>query len=269
MAIQYSSISTSDLSAGRSRNHGWRSPGDVRRQALTTRSIRLSDRLFYRRWILANGWAEGAGLGTTLVLGWLAAPLLESAEGALIIIGGALLAVILGTLLEGVVVGLAQEGVLRIRVVQLPRWSWVWATAVGAAIAWLLGMIPSTLMALSAPPVPATETAEPGLLVQYQYGLAVVLGLVLGLILGTAQWAVLRRHTRKAARWLWANAAAWGVGMPLVFVGMDFVPWSGSPAAIIPAILAVCTVVGLVVGAIHGRVLVGLLGESGVATPSA
>lgn len=229
--------------------------------------MRLSDRLFYRRWIIANGWAEGAGLGTTLVLGWLAAPLLESAEGAPVIIGGALLAVILGTLLEGVVVGLAQEGVLRIRVVQLPRWSWVVATAVGAAIAWLLGMIPSTLMALSTPPVPATEVAEPGLLVQY--GLAAVLGAALGLILVTAQWAVLRRHSRKATRWLWANAAAWGLGMPLVFVGMDFVPWSGSPSAIIPAILAACTVVGLVVGAIHGLVLVGLLGESAVASPAA
>ncbi len=225
------------------------------------------DWLFYRRWIIANGWSEGVGLGTTLTLGWLAAPVIDSAQSATIIVAGALLAVVLGTLLEGVVVGLAQEGVLRGRLRRLPRFKWVVATAVGAAIAWLLGMIPSTLMALSSPPVQPAEGGEPSPIVQY--GLAVALGIALGLILGLAQWTVLRRYSRHAARWLWANAAAWGLGMPLIFVGMDFVPWSGSTAVIVPVIVAVCGAIGLIVGAIHGRVLVGLLGnESAVASPA-
>ncbi len=227
--------------------------------------MRAFDWLFYRRWVIANGWAEGAGLGTTLVLGWLAAPVLDSGKSAPVIIGGALLAVVIGTLLEGVVVGFAQEGVLRSWVVRLPRWRWVVATAVGAAAAWLLGMIPSTLMALSSPPAQPTEASEPSQVVQY--GFAVVMGLVLGLILGTAQWTILRRYSRNAGRWLWANAAAWGLGMPLVFFGMNIVPWSGSVAAIVPVIVAVCGAVGLVVGAIHGRVLVGLLRESAIAAP--
>ena len=140
-----------------------------------------------------------------------------------------MLAVILGTFLEGVVVGTAQEHVLRRRVASLPRWSWTRATAAGAALAWVLGMVPSTIMALgTAQPAPSTAT-EPTALVQY--GLAMAMGLVAGPILGAAQWSVLRRVVAHAGWWLWANAAAWAVGMPLIFAGMDLVPWTTTPHA--------------------------------------
>lgn len=66
---------------------------------------------------------------------------------------------------------------------------------------------------------------------------------------------------RDAARWLWANTAAWAVGMPLIFFGMDHVPWQGPALARALALFGVCAVTGLAVGAIHGRVLVGLLRE--------
>jgi hypothetical protein len=88
--------------------------------------------------MIASGWAEGVGLGGTLVLNWLVAPIIDGVQSAQGIIGGALLAVVLGTLLQGVVAGLAQEGDLRSLLDQLPRWTWVVATAVGAAMAWLL-----------------------------------------------------------------------------------------------------------------------------------
>lgn len=103
----------------------------------------------------------------------------------------------------------------------------------------------------------AAPPPEPAPLVQY--GLAVLLGLLTGPILGLAQWAVLRRAiAQHAGRWLWANAAAWAVGMPLIFLGMDFVPWDGGRMAMAAAIYAVCAATGVVVGAIHGRVLVTL-----------
>jgi hypothetical protein len=219
--------------------------------------LATEDSAFYKRWILANGWAEAAGLGTTFVLGRESAPWLSKITGTAAIVGGALLAVVLGTLLEGVVVGAAQESVLRPRLPELRKGSWILATAVGAGLAWALGMIPSTLMAMSAPE--AGAGSPPELPAQVQYGLAVVLGLLAGPILGIAQWTVLRRHVFRPARWLWANALAWAIGMPLIFLGMDRVPWTASRFPVALSLYGICGAVGLVVGAVHGRVLVQLL----------
>jgi hypothetical protein len=197
------------------------------------------------------------GLGTTFGLGTLLGPQLDRIAGLAAALIAALIAVILGTLLEGVLVGVAQEKVLRRQLPSLRKHGWLVATAVGAGLAWLLGMIPSTIMTLQAQEAGAAATAEPPALLQY--ALAAGLGLVAGPILGVAQWTVLRRHVRHAARWLWANAAAWAVGMPLIFLGMDFVPWDGPRPALFVAFYVVCGIVGLVVGAIHGRVLVRLV----------
>jgi len=216
-----------------------------------------ADPVFYRRWIVANGWSEAAGLGTTFVLGRALAPWLEHATGAVVVLLGALAAVLLGTLLEGVLVGVAQEAVLRDRLASLRKRTWMLATAAGAAFAWLLGMIPNTVLALRPQDAAASPLAEPSALIQY--ALAAALGLVAGPVLGFAQWTVLRRHVARAAWWLWANAAAWAVGMPLIFLGMEYVPWTGPSAATLLAIYGVCGAVGLVVGAIHGRFLVELV----------
>jgi hypothetical protein len=79
--------------------------------------------------------------------------------------------------------------------------------------------------------------------------------MVAGPILGSVQAVILRRHVRGAGRWLWANAMAWALGMPVIFVGMDLVPWSQGGVAVGLAIYAVCGVAGILVGAIHGRIL--------------
>jgi hypothetical protein len=218
--------------------------------------VDADERGFYGRWVAANALAEAAGLGTTFVLGQAVAPTLAQSSGVAAIAGTALVAVLLGTLLEGVVVGVAQERVLRTRV-RLETGAWTRATAAGAGAAWVLGMIPSTVLSLAAGDAPGSAVAGPGPLIQY--GLAVLMGLVTGPILGIAQWVVLRRAVAPAGRWLWANAVAWAVGMPLIFLGMDFVPWDGAPAARVAAIYLVCAAAGLAVGAIHGRVLVAIL----------
>lgn len=214
----------------------------------------MGDARFYRRWIAANGWAEAAGLGTTFLLARMLAPGLEGGT-VLAILAGALAAVLLGTVLEGVVVGVAQASVLAARASALTG-RWVAATAIGAGLAWLLGMVPATVMALGSTGA-AMPAPEPPPLVQY--GLASVLGLVAGPVLGLAQWTVLRRIADRPARWLGANALAWAVGMPLIFAGMDVIPWEASPVLVIAAIYAVCGVAGLAVGAIHGLVLVRIL----------
>lgn len=135
--------------------------------------------------------------------------------------------------------------------------AWLIATASGAGLAWLLGMMPSTIISLLA--ADATQVSappEPGPLLTYT--LAAALGVVAGPILGFAQWTVLRKHAASASRWLWANALAWAVGMPLIFAGMDLMPWSRSWIPVTLLTYGLFAVVGAVVGAIHGRILVGL-----------
>ena len=217
---------------------------------------RSTDSEFYRKWIAANGWAEAGGLGGTLVIGYALASSLDRAVGTTAILAGALGAIALGTLLEGVLVGAAQANVLHHRLHSLSRRAWVTASAVGAGLAWTLGLLPSTLMALSGSDAGGPAPVEPSPLVKYL--LAAALGAVTGPILGLAQWTVLRRRVRHAAQWLVANAGAWAVGMVLVFAGMDVVPWSLGPIAIVPSIGLVCLATGLAVGAIHGRTLLWL-----------
>ncbi|MEZ5420571.1 MAG: hypothetical protein R2708_24955 [Vicinamibacterales bacterium] len=216
----------------------------------------------YRQWVLANGLSEAVGLGTTFALGTLLAPRLAAASGLVAVLGGAVLAVLLGTFLEGVVVGWAQGRVLA-RHSSIAPTAWIRASALGAGLAWLLGMVPSTVMALvagDAPPGEATPMPEPGPLVTY--ALAAGLGAITGPILGAVQWRVLKTAVPHAGRWLWANALAWAVGMPVIFAGMDLVPWSGSAAARALALYLVCLVAGVAVGLVHGRVLLGLLREA-------
>jgi hypothetical protein len=85
--------------------------------------------------------------------------------------------------------------------------------------------------------------------------LAAAMGLAAGPILGFVQCTVLRGRVARPGRWLWANARAWAVGMPLSFLGMDRVPWTGHPLAVAVSVFAVCAATGVVVGAIHGPVL--------------
>lgn len=211
----------------------------------------------YRRWVLANGWAEAAGLGTTLVLGRAVAPLLERSTELAVVLLGAVLAIVLGVLLEGALVGAAQAAVLRRALPGLAARRWVSATMLGAGIAWTLGMVPSTIAALVSSGSAQGPPSEPPAVLQY--GLAVGLGLVTGPILGGAQWRVLRLHVAHAHRWLWANAAAWALGMLLVFLGMDLVPWARGGLVLVGSVYAVCGVAGLGVGVVHGAALVRLL----------
>ncbi|HSR15235.1 MAG TPA: hypothetical protein VLL51_05755 [Gemmatimonadales bacterium] len=210
---------------------------------------------FYRRWIAANGWSEAAGLGTTFALGRAAAPAIDQISGVPAVLTAAALAVLLGVLLEGALVGWAQAGALRPRLPGLTGSSWIRATMLGAGIAWLLGMVPSTVMSLQSSPggAPPPQISSVATLV-----LAAGLGAVTGPVLGSAQWFVLRRHVPRAGHWLWANALAWALGMPVLFAGMDLVPWSAAPWRVAVWLYLVTGVTGLLVGAVHGRVLLAL-----------
>ncbi len=156
---------------------------------------------------------------------------------------------------EGAVVGVAQWAVLREALLGLAARSWVGATVVGAVVAWLLGMIPSSLAAAGeTSAVPAPEPA-PGVVA----ALAAAMGAVLGVVLATAQWWILRRHLRRALLWLAGNALAWAVAMPLIFwlVGATVAETRTLRSATL-LVLGIGAA-GAVVGAVHGLFLLRLL----------
>ena len=213
---------------------------------------------FYREWIAANGLAEAAGLGTTFVLGRALAPILAAGSSARGVIAGALGAVAAGVVLEGVVVGCSQGWVLHRHLPAVSVARWVRATALGAGAAWLIGMIPSTVIGLyqltasgGAAASGGPAASEPPKLLQY--GLAVLLGAVTGPILGAVQARALGRLTPPVRGWVVANAAAWALGMLLLFVGMDQLPWTRGGLPLILGIYLVSGIAGLAVGAVHGR----------------
>jgi hypothetical protein len=199
-----------------------------------------------------------SGWGTTIVVGRALAARIARLDGIESALAAALLAIALGTFLEGVAVGALQELALRRRLARLPWGAWTTATAIGAAVAWALGMVPSTVIALTSAAEPVSQPpTEPAAVTQLL--LAAGLGIVTGPTLGFAQWTVLRRVVDRAGRWLWANAVAWSIGMPLIVLGMDSVPWGGHPLVVVCWIYALCGAAGVAVGAVHGRILVQLV----------
>jgi hypothetical protein len=121
------------------------------------------------QWVLANAAGEAVGLGAASLIGVALAWTVERTLGAdpeqsqRAFAGLAMMAVLVfaGTF-EGTVVGVAQALVLR-RWLKSLRWKrWVLATAAGALVAWILGMLPSTLMDLNAEAAgaPAPEVSD-------------------------------------------------------------------------------------------------------------
>jgi hypothetical protein len=120
---------------------------------------------------------------------------------------------------EGALLGAAQADCLyRWRILPVRRW-WIVATSVGAAVAWSLGMLPSTLGGLN-----------------WTSSTAVVVGIG-GLILLTslplAQYFLLRDHVRRAALWIPINIAAWLLGIAWTLAPSPFVNQSTRAGALI------------------------------------
>jgi hypothetical protein len=99
---------------------------------------------------------------------------------------------------EGALLGVAQSIGFGSSVV--PRSSWVAATAGGAAVAWSIGMLPSTIAGFD----PGSPSALPWIL-----GGAVLLLVSIPAL----QWLVLRRLIPRAFRWIPVNSFAWAAGV--------------------------------------------------------
>ena len=218
-------------------------------------------RSIWHAWVVANGVGEFIGLTSTMAMtaGLFSVNDSLSFGAALLAAAGVALA---GAVVEGVVAGLAQFSVLRRAIPGFTWRPWVTATALGALVAWLLGMMPSTFFQAMAAGTEATANAapfDPPLILQL--GLAVVMGAVLGPFLGVPQWLVLRRHLPRAGRWVLANSVAWAAGMPMIFLATGLIQPGWPNAAIFATIAVGCLAAGLVVGAVHGIWLVRMLAE--------
>lgn len=146
---------------------------------------------------------------------------------------------------EGALLGWAQAHVLRPRVRDLSRRRWMILSSLGAAAAWVIGMLPSAAAA-------AWE--------RWPAPVQVLAGALAGLALlgsvGAAQSIELRRHFRGSLPWILGNGAAWGVGL-LIFLTISTPLWQpGQPPAVI-ALIGVVAGIGMAVGmaAISGLVM--------------
>lgn len=208
--------------------------------------------VLYRRWIAANAIGELVGLGGTFLVAAAALPTLAVIEGRAGVLAGFVVLVAAGAF-EATVLAWLQHGVLRTAFPSLRLLAWWRATTVGALIAYALGYLPSTLFG-AAEAGGAEPPPEPAAWLTLL--LAAALGLVAGAILSAFQAAVLRPHVRRSGHWIVANMAAWALGMPLVFLGMDLAFRSSSLGLRIGTIAAALVVAGALVGAVHGRTLV-------------
>lgn len=207
------------------------------------------------RWVAANAVGEVLGLGLIgLVVGLLASSPSVRIPGWVVLPG----VLLLGTL-EGVLVGAFQWLAMRRALPRLRARAWIQATAAGALLAWVLGMLPSTIMDMavssSAPQTPPPEVSEVMRMV-FAFGS----GVVAGPILAGVQWRVLRRHVPHAGWWIPANSLAWGLGLPLVFVAVSAAASQGRltlGGAVFGLLLIAAA--GATVGMVHGLALVQLL----------
>jgi hypothetical protein len=209
--------------------------------------------------VLANALGELLGLGLVGAAGMASVRAFgpDRLDAAPLLVASAMVA--LGAV-EGLIVGAAQWRALRQSLPLLSARAWMAATACGALAAWLLGALPSTIMKLAHSGASPAPPPEPGPLLRY--AAAAALGLLAGPVLAAFQWRVLRRHVDRAGWWPLANAAAWALGMPVVFLAVGVAVGrklgAGSPVSA----LVLLALAGAVVGAVHGGVLVNLVART-------
>jgi len=215
--------------------------GPIGARTATVAAASRRDR--YRRWVAATTLGELVGFTIPALVG--AAVTAAGLRQAFTVV-----AMVLAGTGEGAVLGWAQSRVLRRELPDLRAADWVRATAAGAALAWLIGMTPSSLH---------DTLATWPLLLLLPVGL--LAGAALLATIGVAQWTVLRRHVGRSAVWVAANALGWVAGLVVVFTAIGLAP--SGPAAVAAAGVLGGLGMGLVVALVTGAFLVCLLDRCG------
>jgi len=169
-----------------------------------------AERRFAARWF----WRVGVGetVGFAVATGVAIAVILASLPPV-----PSLLLTVGGGVVEGTILGLAQYAAMTAN--RPPRMPWLAATAGGAAVAWTLGMLPSTL---------GLDFGAPLTWVLVGVGGILLLGSI-----PVAQALVLRR--RGSVRWAAGNAGAWAVAIGWTFAPSPFIDES-SPVGLVAAL---------------------------------
>jgi hypothetical protein len=178
----------------------------------------------WRRWVVITTAGEVLGFSVPALAGALTtvAHIAGPSQAGILVAAGAV---------EGALLGWAQATVLRHVVTGLDTGSWIRATALGAMLAYAMGMLPGLLF-----PQP----------VLVMIAVVAVAGTVLLCSIGTAQWLVLRRHRPHAAWWIPVTAGAWLVGLG-VFLAIATPLWH--PGQSVVLIAATGVLAGLVMAA--------------------
>jgi len=161
----------------------------------------LRGRPLLRRWVMVVAAAEALGFVVPAIVGATTA----SAPSSVVVP-----ALIAAGLFEGTVLGIGQALVLRRAIPSLSMLRWVFATAVGAMLAYALGILPSSL---------GGDWSRSVIIAG-----AIALGVLILVIIGGTQWLVLRRHVDDAYRWILITATAWLLGLG-VFLGVSTPLW--------------------------------------------
>src|SRR4051812_7091210 len=149
--------------------------------------------LFWRHWVALVAAGELLGFAAPAIVGILVRDASTGTQLAALPAAG---------LLEGAMLGFAQATALRRAPTAVDSRAWILATSLGAAMAWFLGMLPST----------AQDTWSTWS-VPWVVASAVLLGTVLLASIGVAQSLVLPPGTRGRVRWVGWTALGWCAGL--------------------------------------------------------
>lgn len=204
------------------------------------------DEHLYSKWILFTALGELTGFLVPIIAGVAGALLVGEATTFIGVILTLFFAA-LGGIGEGSILAAWQSAVLKKRLPGLNRLRFVVYTALAAAAAWILGMLPSTLS--NVVNIPTWFWIVFGLI-----GVPVFL-----LSIGGAQWLELRKHVDRAWIWIIANAIAWPLGVMIPVFGIQLVPDSSAVWVFVAAGIFSGVLMGAAVGAITGLFLINLL----------
>lgn len=200
------------------------------------------NRALWRRWTAVTTAGELAGFVVPATVGAAAATLAWPAG----LTYGALLA---AGFIEGSVLGYSQATVLRTALPGLRVRRYWTATGAAAAVAYAVGLLPSTLGDHLAR-IPAPLLVGAGVVAA-----AILLGSI-----GTAQWAVLRGAGADRPSWIATTAAAWMAGLAVFLLSATPLWQPGQPWWLIAAIGVGCGgLMALTVAALTGIAAVRLI----------
>lgn len=211
----------------------------------------------WRRWTAAHAVAGVAAFGGTALLSLVVGPevFVESREPIPVFVS----LFVAGTLFAGPSLAVAEWSLLRERLPELGAFRWLLATVAGAQVAWLVGSLPTMLLALGSEG-PA-RLLQPDVWVIYL--LAAGLGAVLGVLVALPQWAVLRPLAAGAGIWILGTGTAWAAALFLLVVGLGVLSPDASGLEDLIILTVVSAISGAGLGAVQGVIVLPRLAASG------